>query len=476
MTQTIVIDPVTRIEGHAKISIQLDEHGFVRDAHFHVTQFRGFEKLCEGRPFYEMPALMARICGICPVSHLVASAKACDALMAVRIPPAAENLRRVMNLAQILQSHALNAVHLSGPDFAMGMDAPADQRNLFALADKHPGLARDWVRLRAVGQKIIEILGGKRIHPGWIVPGGVESPLGADQRDAILAMLPDALVMAQRLVDWFKELMDGFDEEVRVFGNFPSLFMGLVDANGKLEHYDGAWKVIDFHAKTVVESMPIERYDEYIGEKVESWSYLKSPYFKPKGYPGGIYRVGPLARLNIAESCGTRWADQEHAVFEDMDDPLVSSSFHYHYARLIEILFCVERMQELLQSPNITDKHVRAYASANALRGVGVSEAPRGTLLHDYEVGEDGLIRKANLIIATGNNNLAMNQAVLQVAKRYVRGPDVQEGMLNRVEAVIRAFDPCLSCSTHAVGHRPFEVTILDAEGQPVRIVDGDGS
>ncbi|MFW5741030.1 MAG: Ni/Fe hydrogenase subunit alpha [Myxococcota bacterium] len=472
MTQTIVIDPVTRIEGHAKISIQLDEHGFVHDAHFHVTQFRGFEKLCEGRPFYEMPALMARICGICPVSHLVASAKACDAIMAVRIPRAAENLRRVMNLAQILQSHALNAVHLSGPDLALGMDAPLEQRSLFALADKHPGLARDGVRLRAIGQKIIEILGGKRIHPGWIVPGGVASPLEEAQRDAILAVLPDALTMAQRLVDWFKGVMDDFDEEVRVFGNFPSLFMGLVDEEGNLEHYDGALRIIDFHAKTVVQSLPIEKYGDYIGEKVEPWSYLKSPYYKPKGYPGGIYRVGPLARLNIAESCGTRWADQEHAVFEDMDDPLVSSSFHYHYARLIEILFCIERMQELLEAPEILDKHVRAYASANARRGVGVSEAPRGTLLHDYEVGENGLVRKANLIIATGNNNLAMNQAVLQVAKRFVRGPDVADGMLNRVEAVIRAFDPCLSCSTHAMGKMPIELTIVDAEGRMVRAVD----
>jgi len=471
MTQTIVIDPVTRIEGHAKISIQLDEHGFVHDAQFHVTQVRGFEKFCEGRPFYEMPALMARICGICPVSHLVASSKACDAIMAVRIPPVAENLRRVMNLAQIMQSHALNAVHLAGPDLALGMDAPPEQRNLFTLAEKHPGLARDGIRLRSIGQKIIEILGGKRVHPGWIVPGGVATPLSAAQRDQILAMLPEALVMAQRLVDWFKGVMHDFEEEERVFGNFPTLFMGLVDDEGNLEHYDGDLKLIDFHGKTVLPALPVEKYGEYIGEAAGPWSYLKSPYYKPKGNPGGIYRVGPLARLNIAEACGTRWADQEHAVFEDMDDPLVSSSFHYHYARLIEILFSIERIGQLLEHPDILDKHVRAYASANARRGIGVSEAPRGTLIHDYEVGENGLIRSANLIIATGNNNLAMNQAVLQVAKRFVRGPDVADGMLNRVEAVIRAFDPCLSCSTHAVGQMPIEVSILDANGQSVRVV-----
>lgn len=469
MTQTIVIDPVTRIEGHAKITIQLDDHGFVHDAQFHVTQVRGFEKFCEGRPFYEMPALMARICGICPVSHLVAAAKACDAIMAVRIPKVAENLRRLMNLAQILQSHALNAVYLSGPDLAFGMDAPADQRHLFALADKHPGLAQDGIRLRSVGQKIIEILGGKRVHPAWIVPGGVDSPLSAEQRDQILAMLPDALVMAQRLVDWFKGIMDDFEEEIRVFGNFPSLFMGLVDDEGNLEHYDGALRIVDSHGKVVVPSMPIDAYGDYIGEAVEPSSYLKSPYFKPKGYPGGIYRVGPLARLNIASACNTRWADQELAVFEDMDHPVVSSSFHYHYARLIEILFCIERMQQILEEPGILDTHVRAYASPNAKRGVGVSEAPRGTLLHDYEVGENGLVRSANLIIATGNNNLAMNQAVLQVAKRFVRGPDVMDGMLNRVEAVIRAFDPCLSCSTHAMGRMPLVVRIVDADGRTVR-------
>ncbi len=471
MNQTITIDPVTRIEGHAKITIQLDEHGFVHDAQLHVTQVRGFEKFCEGRPFYEMPALMARTCGICPVSHLVASSKACDVIMAVSVPKVAENLRRAMNLAQILQSHALNVVHLSAPDLALGMDAPCEQRTLFSLAEKHPGLARDGIRLRSIGQKIIEILGGKRVHPAWIVPGGVASPLGEQQRDAIVSMLPDALVMAQRLVDWFKGVMDDFDEETRVFGNFPSLFMGLVDKFGNLEHYDGDLKIIDFHAKTLVPALPINDYQNYIGEAIEKASYLKSPYYKPKGYPGGMYRVGPLARLNIAEACGTRWADQEHAVFHDMDDPLVSSSFYYHYARLIEMLFCIERMQELFARDDILDKHVRAYANANARRGVGVSEAPRGTLLHDYEVGENGLIRSANLIIATGNNSLAMNQAVFQVAKRFVRGPDVADGMLNRVEAVIRAFDPCLSCSTHALGQMPIELTVLNRDGEALRVI-----
>ncbi|HQB46309.1 MAG TPA: Ni/Fe hydrogenase subunit alpha, partial [Polyangiaceae bacterium] len=431
---------------------------------------RGFEKFCEGRPFYEMPGLMARICGICPVSHLVASSKACDAIMAVSIPPVAENLRRLMNLAQILQSHALNAVHLSGPDLALGMDAPAAERNIFGLVEKHPGLAQDGISLRSVGQHIIETLGNKRVHPAWIVPGGVNSPLSAQQRDHILSLLPDALVKAQRLVDWFKSIMDSFSEEIRVFGNFPSLFMGLVDEEQNLEHYHGSLKVIDFQGKTLVPSLPVDRYGDYIAEAVEPWSYLKSPYFKAKGYPNGIYRVGPLARLNIVEGCGTRWADQELAVFKDMDQPVVSSSFHYHYARLIEMLFCIERMQQLLEEPDILDTHVRAYASANARRGIGVSEAPRGTLIHDYEVGPNGLIKSANLIIATGNNNLAMNQAVLQVAKRFVRGPDVTDGMLNRVEAVIRAYDPCLSCSTHALGKMPLEVTIVDSDGHPVRV------
>ncbi len=466
MATTIVIDNVTRIEGHAKITIHLDEHGFVYDAAFHVTQLRGFEKLCEGRPFYEMPALMARTCGICPVAHLVAGAKACDDLMAVRIPPTAQKLRRIINLAQILQSHALNLFYLSAPDIALGFDADPATRNLFGLARAHPGLVRDGIRLRQVGQQIIEILGGKRIHPAWVVPGGVAAPLTIEQRDSILAMLPDTLAIAQRTLDWFKGVMGEFGEEIRSFGNFPTMFMALVDAEGGLEHYDGYLRVIDAAGKVVVDAIPPARYQEFIGEAVEPFSYLKSPYFKPKGYPDGIYRVGPLARLNVAHTCRTTWAAQELAEFKELGHPTVLSTFYNHYARFVEMLFALERIDQLLREPDILDTHVRALAAPNAAEGIGIAEAPRGTLIHHYRIDVDGLITSANLIIATGHNALAMNRAVLQVAKRFVKGDRLEEGMLNRVEGVIRAFDPCLSCSTHALAQMPLEIQLVGPNGE----------
>ncbi len=468
MTRTVVVNPVTRIEGHGKITIELDEHGFVHDARFHVTQLRGFEKLCEGRPFSEMPSLMARICGICPVSHLITSAKACDAVMAVSIPRTAENLRRVMNLAQILQSHALSFFYLSAPDLLLGMDAAPDQRNLLAMAAHHPGIVREGIALRAFGQQVIEMLGGRRIHPAWVVPGGVATPLTAEQRDAIRARIPEQITVVLRTLDWFKSALEGFSEEIRSFANFPSMFMGLVDDQGGLEHYDGRLRMVDAAGATVVDDVDPSRYAELIGEAVEPWTFLKFPYFLPKGYPDGIYRVGPLARLNIVDTCLTRWADQEFSEFRELGHGTVHSSFHFHYARLIEMLFALERMERLLADPEILSPHVRAHADANAAEGIGVAEAPRGLLIHHYRVDRQGLVEDANLIIATGHNNLAMNRGVFQVAKRFIRDGRLEEGILNRVEAVIRAFDPCLSCSTHALGRMPLAVELVDPAGQVV--------
>jgi len=463
--KTIVIDPVTRIEGHSKITIHLDEHGRVEDAHFHVTQFRGFEKFCEGRPFSEMPSLMARICGICPVSHLIASAKACGALLAVKIPPTAEKLRRIFGLAQVVQSHALSLFHLSSPDLLLGMDADPDKSNLFGVLEKDPALARDGIALRKFGQRIIERLGGKRIHPAWVVPGGVSDPLNQEDRDAILKTIPEALAIAVRSLIWLKGTMERFREEIASFGNFPSLFMGIVKDDGGLTFYDGKIRIVDATGHIVAEDLDPQRYFDFLGEKVEPWSYLKSAYYKPKGFPEGIYRVGPLARMNVSDRCGTPRADQELAEFHELQRTAVLSSFHYHHARLIEILYCIERLELLLNDPEILSPHVRAFAKPNALEGVGAAEAPRGTLFHHYKIDEQGLIRWANLIIATGQNNLAMNRSVLQVAQHYVRGEKLTRGMLNRVEAVIRTYDPCLSCSTHAAGQMTLKVQLLSADG-----------
>jgi NAD-reducing hydrogenase large subunit len=464
--KTIVIDPVTRIEGHAKITLKLNDEGRVEDAHFHVTQFRGFEKFCEGRPFAEMPALMARICGICPVSHLIASAKACDALLAVRIPPTADKLRRIFGLAQVVQSHALSFFHLSSPDFLLGMDADPARSNLFGVLKENRQMALDGIRLRQFGQQIIERLGGKRIHPAWVVPGGVSEPLTPLNRDAILADVPEALAMAERTLEWFKSVMERFREEIASFGNFPTLFMGIVKEDGGLTFYDGGIRIVNAAGGVVANGLDPADYSRYIGEKVEPFSYLKSPYYLPHGYPDGIYRVGPLARMNVADRCGTPRADQEMAEFHELQRAAVLSSFHYHHARLIEILYCIERIDQLLHDPEILSKHVRAIARPNASEGVGCCEAPRGTLMHHYRIDDQGLIEWANLIIATGHNSLAMNRAVLQVAKHYVRGERLTAGMLNRVEAVIRAYDPCLSCSTHANGQMPLRIQLIDHTGK----------
>jgi NAD-reducing hydrogenase large subunit len=465
MSKTITIDPVTRIEGHSKITIQLDDKGHVADARFHVTQFRGFEKMTEGRPFYEMPALTARICGICPVSHLVASAKAGDALLAVRIPETAANLRRIMNLAQITQSHALSFFHLSSPDFVMGFDADPAERNIFGVMQRYPELAKDGIALRKFGQSIIELLGGKRIHPAWVVPGGVSAPLTESHRATIMAQIPDARSRILRTLEWYKGIFGNFDDEIRTFANFPTLFMGLVHRDGRLSMYGGNIRIVDAVGNIVADQLSPEKYQEYIAESVEPDSYLKSPYYRPMGYPAGIYRVGPLARMNIISHMGTQLADQEWAEFRALQRGAVLSSYHYHYARLIEILYCIERIEQILNDPDILSQHVRAFAEPNAREGIGMSEAPRGTLLHHYKIDDNGLIRWVNLVIATGNNNLAMNKGVLQVARQFIRSPKIEEGMLNRVEAVIRTFDPCLSCSTHAAGQMALHVQLLDADG-----------
>jgi NAD-reducing hydrogenase large subunit len=463
---TIRIDPITRIEGHARITVQLNEQGEVQDARFHVTQVRGFEKLCQGRPFTEMPALMARICGICPTSHLLASSKACDDIMAVRIPETAEKLRRIMNLAQITQSHALSFFYLSSPDLLLGMDADPEERNIMGVIRKHPQVARDGVKLRQFGQRVLETLGGKRVHPGWIVPGGVSHPLQAEQRDQILAQIPEAIEITRRALQWFKGQIENFRSEVRSFANFPTMFLAMANDANEFSAYNGWLRFIDANLDIVADHITGTDYQNYIGESGNEDSYLKSTYFKPLGLHDGIYRVGPLARLNMCKSAGTPQADEELAEFRELERHSVLSSFYYHYARLIEILFSVERMETLLRDREILGKNVRAHASPNNLEGVGIMEAPRGTLIHHYRIDENGLIESANMVIATGHNNLAINHGVLQVARQFVKGKAIEQGMLNRVEAVVRAFDPCLSCSTHAAGMMPLDIQLLSADGE----------
>ncbi len=464
MERQIHIEPVTRIEGHGKITVFLDDKGDVRDAQFHVTELRGFEQFCVGRTMWEMPGLTARICGICPVSHILASAKACDAILAVRIPETAQRLRRLMSLAQLVQSHALSFFYLSAPDFLLGWDSDPALRNVVGLVAANPDLARKGIRLRAFGQDTIDRLGGKRIHPAWAVPGGVNRALSEEDRAWMIAGLPEARATVQETLTLFKSAF-GDPKERAVLGEYASLYMGLVGRDGAWEHYEGVLRIVDAKGHIVCEHDP-SRYAEIIQEASEPWSYLKFPYYVPKGYPDGMYRVGPLGRVNACDRFSTPLAQAELEEFRGRPGGRSGRVFDYHYARLIEALAAVEEMGKLLADDSITSPAIRAEAGVNAREGVGVHEAPRGTLIHHYWVDKDGVIEKLNLIVSTGHNNLAMNRAIREIAKAHIRKGKVSEGILNRIEGGIRAYDPCLSCSVHAAGQMPLVLNIINASGE----------
>jgi len=467
MARTITISPVSRIEGHAKITIHLDAGGNVADARFHVNEFRGFEKFCEGRLMWEMGGITSRICGICPTSHLITSAKAGDDILAVAIPETAEKLRRLITLAQWIQSHALSFFHLSSPDFLLGFDSDPATRNIFGLIARDKDFARRGIRLRKFGQEIIEVLGSRRIHTPWAVAGGVREPFDTAQRDLLLAWIPEAKETAMLALATLAGIHEKFAHDIPNFGNFRSLFVGLVAPDGALEYYDGALRVMDGSGNIIADKIDIHRYGEYFGEAAESWSYLKFPYFRPLGYPKGMYRVGPLARLNICDYIDTPLAEKERVAFKAIAGTAgtVNNSFYYHYARLIELLFAVEKAEVLLHDPAMLGTSIRSRAMINRRAGIGASEAPRGTLFHQYEVDDNGVLTSVNLVIATAQNNLAMNRTVQQLAAQYIDGNTITEGILNRIESGIRCFDPCLSCSTHAAGQMPLHVQLLGSDG-----------
>ena len=461
----LTIEPVSRIEGHAKVTILLDETGNVADTRFQVTQVRGFEKFVEGRPFYEMPGITSRICGICPISHQLAASKACDAIMAVRIPKAARLLREIVHCGQFVQSHSLSFFYLSGPDLLLGMDSDPAARNIAGLIEANPELARAGIELRKFGLQVIESLAEERVHASWIVPGGVKTPMPEAVRERLMAGIPQALETAMLALELFKSKLNSFQEEIENFGSAPTMYASLVDSRGNLELYDGQIRMISAQGEVVAGGIEAGDYGKYIGESSLRESYLKSPYYKPLGPSDGIYRVGPLARINVATGCSTPMADTELQEFRQRFGRVPHSAFLYHYARLIEVIYALERMKTLLAQPEIIDTHTRAHAEVNALEGVGVIEAPRGTLIHHYKVNEDGAIAWANLIVATGHNNFAIGKSVKQVSQHFVKGAHLEEGMLNRVSAVVRAYDPCLSCSTHALGMPAIQVSLVAADG-----------
>ena len=470
----ITIEPVTRIEGHAKVTIHMKEDNTVDRAYMHVNEFRGFEKFCEGRLYFEMPQITARICGICPVSHHLAAAKAGDAISGQTPPRPANLLRELMHMGQVIQSHGMHFFELAGPDLLLGFDANPETRNIIGLINANPDLTVKAVQLRKFGQEIIKTLGGRRIHPVFAIPGGVNKALTLQERDDILknsdAAIATLRIGLQIIKDWAQKNM----EDINKFAVFPTGYFGLTTPDNGLELYDGDIRLIGRDGAQL-ERFPVANYLDHIQEHVEPWSYLKFPFYKKMGYPDGVYRVGPLGRLNLAEKIDTPLANDELKIFKSLNKGKpVENTLYYHYARLIECLFAVERVSVLCADPDILSTDILNTRKDFKGHGVGVIEAPRGTLIHDYTADEGGKLLKVNLIVSTGHNNWAMSNAVESVAKTYVMGPNVQEGMLNRVEAAIRAYDPCLSCSTHAVGQMPIQLDIVAPDGTLVKTLTRD--
>ena len=462
MSRIITIAPVTRIEGHASITIHLDDSGRVAGARLHVGEFRGFESFCTGRPFWEMPTITARICGICPVSHALAAALAGDLIIGAAIPPAARKLRTLLSLAQLILSHSLSFFHLSLPDIVLGLDSDPAERNIAGLARRFPDLIRKGIRLRQIGQEIVNLVAGGQLHPEFIVPGGMREPLNAETRDAIAVLLPEALELVRFSLALWHEHKGRFLAEMGACGDFQGLHLGLAGADGCLDHYNGRLRFVD-HAGSLVRELAPDAYDEAIRETVANDSYLK-PTFCTFA-EDGLYRAGPLARLNVADFSGAPLASEERKQLL-AGRPAVNSSPDYHHARLIEMLYACERMGPLLADPAIVDPHVLARAGVNRLEGVGVTEAPRGTLIHHYRVDKNGLLTKVNLIVATAHNSRAMDHAITAIARRHIRGDRLDPELLNRVEHGIRLYDPCLSCATHTVGRLGIGVTLQSADGK----------
>jgi NAD-reducing hydrogenase large subunit len=466
MTKTVTINPVTRIEGHARITLHLGDDGKVKEAYFHVNEFRGFEKFCEGRLYTEMPTITPRICGICPTSHSMASAKACDVIQRITPTPTGVKLRRLVQAGQLVSSHALSFFHLSSPDLLLGFDSDVASRNVLGLAAKDPALAVKGIRLRKFGQEVSERITGKKIHVLGIVPGGMAFPLHEEDRKALLAQIPEALETCKAALAILKGYIDANRKMVDSFAVFESPYMGTVAEDGTFDLYDGKMRWVNPDGSVLADATP-DQYQEYIAERSMDFTYLKYPYFKPLGFEKGFYQVGTLGRLNAASRMPTPLAQAEFKTFRAINGGKpVHGTFYHHYARLIEMLFGVEEIQRLLEDPEITGSDIQARGHRNGFEGIGHTEAPRGTLFHHYKVDETGALTKVNLLIATGQNNPAMNRSVLEVAKQYVDGAKITEGALNRVEHAIRCYDPCLSCSTHALGAMPIDLQLFSSQGE----------
>ena len=476
MSKKITIEPVTRVEGHGKVTIQLDDLGRVRDSRLHIVEFRGFERFIQGRPYWEAPVLVQRLCGICPVSHHLAAAKALDVIVGAGtgdgLTAVGEKMRRLMHYGQFFQSHVLHFFHLSSPDFLFGFDGDPVTRNIVGVIQQNRNLAIQGVMMRKYGQEVIKHTAGKKIHGTGAIPGGINKNLSITERDELLN--GEAPLNADQMVEWsvgalefFKSYHKANVKTVDGFANFPSNYLSLVRKDGALDIYHGVLRAVDADGKRILNDVDYQDYNHYIEEEVKNWSYMKFPYLKELGKEKGWYRVGPLARLNVCDFIPTPLAQKELEEFRAYTHGKPNGmSLHYHWARLIEVLHAAEMMRELLNDPDLQNTDL-VVKGEKLNKGVGVIEAPRGTLFHHYEINEHDQITLANLIVSTTNNNQPMNTAVNLTAKSFMNGQsEITEGMMNAVEVAIRAYDPCLSCATHALGQMPLEVTLVNGNDE----------
>jgi len=478
MGQKITIEPVTRVEGHGKVTIHLDDENNVVQTRLHIVEFRGFERFIQGRPYWEAPVLVQRLCGICPVSHNLAATKALDIIVGVGpedLPPTAEKMRRLMHYGQFFQSHALHFFHLASPDLLFGIEADPGKRNIIAVAGEFKDLAVQGVMMRKFGQEIIQATSGKKIHGTGTLPGGINKSLTIEEKMKFL-IGKDPMNIDQ-MIDWsvsalelFKDYHQKNKEFIDQFAAFPSSHLSLVRKDGAMDIYHGVLRAVDQNGKKILHDIDYQDYLDYIAEEVRPWSYMKFPYLRSLGKETGWYRVGPLARLNTCDFIPTPLAQKAFEEFRSYTGGKPNNmTMHTHWARLIETLHAAEMMKELLEDPDILGGELVKRGS-KTIEGVGLLEAPRGTLFHHYRINEDDLIEMANLIVSTTNNNESMNKAVELVAMDRMNGQEkITEGMLNAIETAIRAYDPCLSCATHALGKMPLEIELYNSQD---RLID----
>ena len=466
-TKRVVREPVTRIEGHAKVTILLDQEDRVRQARMHVVEFRGFERFIQGRPFWEVPVIVQRLCGICPVSHHLAAAKAMDAIVGGELlTPAAEKIRRLMHYGQMLQSHALHFFYLASPDLLFGFESDPLTRNVVGVAGKYPELAKQGVLLRKYGQQIIKATAGKRIHGTGAVPGGVNKNLSIQERDEFLKEMDQILEWSRGALRLARDYTLAHLEELRGFASFDSNHLSLVRSDGALDLYDGKLRAVDANGGRIFDQVPPADYLAHIAEEVRPWSYMKFPFIRSLGPENGWYRVGPLARLKVCDRIDTPEAEAARQELVSANGGRIGSlTMAYHWARMVELLHSAEKIQALLHDPDLQSTELLTKGERR-FEAVGLIEAPRGTLFHHYRVDANDQVVMANLIVSTTNNNEPINRAVARVAEDHLSGrPEITEGMLNKIEVAIRAYDPCLSCATHALGRMPLVVELVDCQG-----------